>query len=220
MRLTKFVHSCVLVTETGGSLLFDPGKFSFVEGRVRPEQFTGLTAIVLTHNHPDHLALDALATIVAANPHAEILGNAESVATLAAQNIAATVLEDGSRTVGPFFLEAMPASHALILGSDPPSNTAFRVNRTLLNPGDSFSPVLDRFAGTPALMLPVMAPWMRELEAADFGLRMRPAHILPVHDGQSRDFFLKLRYATFGEHFAQHNIQFAQLIDPGASVDV
>ena len=220
MRLTKFLHSCVLLEDTGGRLLFDPGKFSFVEARVRPEQFTGLTAIVLTHNHPDHLALDALAVILAGNPQAEVLGNSETVATLAANGISCTLLEEGTRSAGGFSLEALPAPHALILGSDPPANTAVRVNGTVLNPGDSFSPVLDQFAGTPVLLLPVMAPWMRELEAAAFARRMRPNHVLPVHDGHSRDFFLKLRYETFGKAFAAENIHFAPLIDPGASVQI
>ena len=36
MRIEKFVHSCLRLTLDGKRLLFDPGKFSFVDGRVDP----------------------------------------------------------------------------------------------------------------------------------------------------------------------------------------
>lgn len=39
MKISKFLHSCLLVEKDGGKLLFDPGKFSLVEGLVRTEEF-------------------------------------------------------------------------------------------------------------------------------------------------------------------------------------
>jgi hypothetical protein len=50
MRITKYIHSCLLVEKGLDKILFDPGKFSFVEGLVKPAQFHDLSAIVLTHH--------------------------------------------------------------------------------------------------------------------------------------------------------------------------
>ena len=50
MRLTKFGHSCLLVEEQGARMLLDPGTLS--DGF---EELQGLTAILYTHQHADHL---------------------------------------------------------------------------------------------------------------------------------------------------------------------
>ena len=60
MRITKYIHSCLLLEEDGHKLLFDPGKFSFVEGLVKPAQFNDVETIAISHEHPDHIDIDAL----------------------------------------------------------------------------------------------------------------------------------------------------------------
>jgi len=35
MRVSKYLHSCLLIENDGGKILFDPGKFSFAEGLVK-----------------------------------------------------------------------------------------------------------------------------------------------------------------------------------------
>ncbi|RZI99562.1 MAG: MBL fold metallo-hydrolase, partial [Brevundimonas sp.] len=47
MRIDKFVHSCLRLTIGQERLLFDPGKFSFVDGRVDPAVFSDVSTIVL-----------------------------------------------------------------------------------------------------------------------------------------------------------------------------
>lgn len=34
MRVSKYIHSCLLIESDGDRLLIDPGKFSFSDGRV------------------------------------------------------------------------------------------------------------------------------------------------------------------------------------------
>lgn len=220
MRVSKFIHSCVLVEKADSSILFDPGKFSFIEKLVRPDQFHNLTAVILTHSHPDHLDTDALAAILANNPSATVYGNAETVGGLAAKKTEATLFENGSKKVGAFHVRAAAAEHAQILGSKPPQNTAYINDEVLLNAGDSFAATLDEFAGTKALLLPVMAPWEKEPEMMAFAERMRPRQVIPVHDGQAKDFFLHQRYATFQQEFTKRGIGFAELYKPGDSVEV
>jgi L-ascorbate metabolism protein UlaG (beta-lactamase superfamily) len=64
MRLTKFVHSCVLVEDNEKSILFDPGIFSWKSGLVDVAKLPQLDTIAISHRHPDHFAepfVDALA---------------------------------------------------------------------------------------------------------------------------------------------------------------
>lgn len=220
MRISKYIHSCLLVEKGADKILFDPGKFSFVEGLVKPDQFEHLSAVILTHQHPDHVDDDALAKILDNNSSAVVLTNTQIQTRLAAKEIAAQVFETGARTVGGFKLEAFDAPHAPILGSEPPQNTAYVVDGQLLHPGDSFADSLLARKETQTLALPIMAPWTTELEVAEFARRMSPRTIIPIHDGYAKDFFLQSRYENFQKHFSQQGVQFQWMNKPGDFVDL
>ena len=53
MKITKFVHSCILVETPERVGLFDPGVFS--ERAFNPETLQKLDDIIITHKHQDHL---------------------------------------------------------------------------------------------------------------------------------------------------------------------
>src|SRR5256886_17505884 len=55
MRLTKFSHSCVRLERDGAALLVDPGTWS------EREALDGVDAVLITHEHVDHLDVGALA---------------------------------------------------------------------------------------------------------------------------------------------------------------
>lgn len=219
MKISKYVHSCLLFEDGETRLLFDPGKFSFVDGRVEPETFSGVSAVVITHDHPDHLYLPALKEIVEASG-APVLSNGEVAAKLGAEGIEVDVFEEGTRQVGTFSLQAIPTEHEPILSDELPQHTAFLVDERVLNPGDSFRDTLLPFAGVELLVLPVMAPFLTELGAVDFAHRMRPQGVLPVHDGYARDYFLEQRYETYGPYFDEHQITFHALKRAGESIHV
>lgn len=220
MRVFKYVHACLLVEDGGDRILFDPGKFSFIEGLIEPDEFRDLTAVVLTHRHPDHMDDDALGKIVANNPSAAVLTNAEIEAQLSRLGIAAELFESGRRAVGNFNLEAVSAAHAPILNAETPRNIAYVVDGRLLHPGDSFDHSLDAYRGIEMLALPVMAPWTTELEIAEFARRISPRQIIPIHDGYAKEFFLKQRYENFQKYFDELGIKFHPLGKPGESVEV
>ena len=84
---------------------------------------------------------------------------------------------------GSFTLAAIEAPHAPILDAASPQSTAYLIDEIFLNSSDSFADSLSANKRTPVLALPIMAPWMTELEVAEFARRMLPQRIIPVHVG-------------------------------------
>ena len=220
MRISKYIHSCLLVEKGADKILFDPGKFSFVEGLVKPAQFRTLSAIVLTHQHPDHIDDDALRKILDNNPKAIVLTSTEIHDRLARANIASEIFEMGTRRIQTCTVTAIEAPHAPILDAAPPQNIAYLIDGVFLHPGDSFDPILEHARGTPVLALPLMGPWTTELQVAEFAGRLSPQQIIPVHDGYVKDFFLRQRYENFQKHFSEHGIEFRWLSKPGDSIEI
>ena len=77
MELTHFGHSCLLADFGVARVLFDPGNFSHgFEG------ITDLTAILITHQHPDHADPQRLPALVEANPSAALYADPQTAAFL------------------------------------------------------------------------------------------------------------------------------------------
>jgi len=157
---------------------------------------------------------------ILAKSGAGVVANGEVADQLRKEGIEVTVLEEGSRPAGAFTLLAIPAEHQPILADSLPRNTAFLVDERVLNVGDSFDPALLAHKGVEVLVLPVMAPYLTELIAYDFGRRMEPRAVVPVHDGYARDAFVKGRYDTYETFFKKADIRFHRLDAPGASVEI
>jgi L-ascorbate metabolism protein UlaG (beta-lactamase superfamily) len=219
VRISKYVHSCLLFEHEGEKLLFDPGNYSFIEGRVTPETFRDVSTVVITHSHPDHLALEPLKQILALSG-ADVVTNGEVAAILQGEGIDATTIEEGTLTAGAFTLRAIPTPHEAILADTMPRHTAFLVDDRVLNCGDSFADPLSPYAGVEMLIMPVMAPFLTEVGAAAFARRMRPREVIPVHDGYAKDFFVNQRYDNYARVFTEMNIEFHKLAEPGAGVTV
>jgi L-ascorbate metabolism protein UlaG (beta-lactamase superfamily) len=220
MKITKYLHSCLLLKNGGEKILFDPGKFSFAEGLVKPKQFQDLRAIILTHYHPDHIDEDSLETIIKNNPGVEVLVNSEIHAKLAEKDIDTRIFEHGTISFSGFTIKAIDAPHEKILADTIPQNTAYVVNDIFLHPGDSLSENLYPRKGIKTLALPIMAPWATELQIYDFAVKMAPETVLPIHDGFAKDFFLQSRHQNFAKFLGEQNIKFAALAKPGDSISV
>ena len=82
MQLTHFGHSCLLAnfrddSSSETTILFDPGTFSHgFEG------ITGLSAILITHQHPDHADTERLPALVDANPQAALYADPQTAEQL------------------------------------------------------------------------------------------------------------------------------------------
>ena len=221
MRVRKFTHSCLLVEKGKDKVLFDPGKFSFIERGASPTDFRDLTAIIITHSHPDHMDHEALKVIMQNNPQASLIGNAGVASALSPKGLTVELFESGTRQIGDFKIDAYEARHEAIVSGQIPPNTAYIVDDSLLNPGDSYAFSLDALNGKfEVLTLPTMAPWTTELGTVGFAARMGAKRILPIHDGYVKDFFLRMRYDNWESVFGSAGMKFERMEHAGDEVEI
>jgi L-ascorbate metabolism protein UlaG (beta-lactamase superfamily) len=175
MRITKYGHSCLHISEGSASILIDPGAFS--QGF---ETLSGLTAVLVTHQHPDHLDPKRLPLLLRGNPGATLYADAGSVDLLAKEGITATPVASGDRLDVGIGVEVFAGDHAIIHRDIPViPNACYLVGGRLLHPGDSLT-VLDR--PVEILALPTSAPWMAVKEAVDYFRAVDPKAAIPIHD--------------------------------------
>lgn len=218
MKLTKYIHSCVLLEEQGDKILFDPGMFSFQDPSVTPTLFSDVQLVVITHNHPDHIDQSALQQIVDLS-HAPVLTTPEIKADLEKKGFAGEVHTDLEYSVGAFTIRAVPATHENILAETLPENYGYVINDTLLHPGDSFSAALTELSIN-TLLLPITAPWATELDVYAFAKATGAQKIIPIHDGYAKDFFIQSRHQNYQEFFEKDGILFVSLQKPGESTEI
>src|SRR6266545_7921896 len=88
MRLTKFTHACVRA-EGDGVLVIDPGTFS------ERAALDGVDAVLITHEHADHLDVDALADALAKRPAVQLFTHPEVVPNFFFNDTATTEIYTG-----------------------------------------------------------------------------------------------------------------------------
>lgn len=180
MRLTKLGHSCVRLEKDGQTLVIDPGGYS------EPDAAVGADAVLITHEHPDHLDEARLRAAVEARPGLEIWSNPSVVATLG--DIGATLHAVGhgdAITAAGFDVQVHGTDHAVIHPDIPTArNVGFLIDGGLFDPGDALT-VPD--APVTALLLPVHAPWLKASEAIDYVREVRPGRTFALHDGMLND---------------------------------
>ncbi|MBF6190507.1 MBL fold metallo-hydrolase [Nocardia implantans] len=183
MRIAHFGHSCLLVELHGKKILFDPGTFSHgFEG------LTGLDAIAVTHQHPDHIDPNRIEALIDANPGARLLSDPQTAEQRGERWEA--VHAGNVLTLGDLRITGGGGRHAVIHPEIPViDNTVFQLGTAedpaqLVHPGDSLwvPPV-----PVGVLAAPAAAPWMRVSEAVDYLRAVAPRVALPIHYGIIRD---------------------------------
>ncbi|WP_353953491.1 MBL fold metallo-hydrolase [Knoellia sp. S7-12] len=179
MRLTHLGHACLLVEIGGERILIDPG--TFAQGF---EDLRDLSAVVITHQHPDHLDPKRLPALAAANPTARLLCDPGSIDVLSGLGIEGQ-RHQGETTIGSVTLTPVGEVHALIHDDIPRIPNVGVVLRakgepSVLHPGDS----LDGEPGNiDVVAFPLNAPWQRSREMTGFLRRLNPPVAVPIHDG-------------------------------------
>lgn len=176
MRLTKFGHACVRIEHDGHAVVLDPG------GWTEPEAVDGADAVLITHEHPDHVDPDRLRRTDA--PVHTIQAVADRLPADLAERV--HVVKPTEHVELPFEgwdVEVVGDKHAVIHPELPHfDNSGFLLTvdgRTVFHPGDALT---DPHRDIDVLLLPVSAPWLKVAECIDFGRDVGAARNLAVHD--------------------------------------
>ncbi|MGH3718340.1 MAG: MBL fold metallo-hydrolase [Pseudonocardiaceae bacterium] len=178
MQIVHFGQSCVLVETGTARLLLDPGVYS-----TGFDELTELDAILITHQHPDHLDVQELPTLLAANPSAQLLVDSGSSAQLTRAGIVHQVVAPGHRLeLAGTGVEVIGGDHGVIHPDIPVvPNNGYLIDGDagpILHPGDSFDPP-ER--AVEVLLLPTAAPWFKVSEAVDYLRAIAPSLAVPIH---------------------------------------
>lgn len=176
MKLTKYQHACFVIEGSGLAVVVDPG--TLTTDFVAPPS---VAAVVVTHEHADHVDPVLLREIVAGSPDA-VLYAPSSVLEHLEEGLASQVAAAGeSYTVGPFELEFFGGDHAVIHPDIPPvANLGVIINNALVYPGDALV-LPPRSVDT--MMLPLAAPWSKVSEVIDYARQSGASRLIPTHDG-------------------------------------
>jgi L-ascorbate metabolism protein UlaG (beta-lactamase superfamily) len=155
-------------------MLIDPGAFSAGFETVRD-----LDAVLVTHQHFDHLDVDRLRPLLGANPDARLIvdtGTAEQLEGLQHEVVA----PGAAFEVAGAHVDVLGGQHAVIHPDIAViANNAYLVDGTHLHPGDSFTPPAEPVE---VLFLPTGAPWLKLSEAVDYLRAVAPRTAVPIHE--------------------------------------
>ena len=212
MRITKFGHACVRVEHDGHVLVLDPGAWS------EPEAVDGATAVLVTHEHADHLSLEHLRRTDA--PVFTIDAVARAIEQQGGADVAerVTVVGPGQSFDAGLPVTAVGELHAVIHEDLPRfHNSGFLVEAggtRLYHPGDAFT---EPGQDVDVLCLPVHAPWSKVAEVVDFGRAVAAPRVLAVHDGLLNDRGLALVERLVGGMLGERGHTYERL-EPGTAL--
>lgn len=210
MKITKFVHSCLLVEmpePVNRTALFDPGTYSEQALDVSALEF--LDDIIITHGHFDHVSVPLVKQLVGKFPNVRITAPSDVVAMLMSEGISAS----NEPNPGIAFFNSSHEIIAPFYDSEPPEEIGVHYLDMLSDPGDSHS-----FSETKSILaLPVQAPWGSPNNAVKVALALKPKHVLPIHDWHWSDEARKVMYDNFEKRLTGEGITFHKL-ETGQSI--
>lgn len=194
MKLTKHEHACVVFEKEGTRFVIDPGSFSAGAAEI----IAGAEAVLLTHEHFDHVHEAAINAALAARPDLRVYAPASMAGTFSAHPDQFTAVSAGDELeVGSFTVSVHGATHAIIHPDIPTiPNVGYLVDETVYHPGDAyFVPEVS----VRSLLLPTSGPWMKIGEAADYVRAVRPDQVIQIHEMLLSDIGLNLASTLLGD---------------------
>ena len=212
MELTKHGHACVVVSDGDRRLVVDPGAFT------DPVVLEGASAVLVTHEHADHVVPDRLRAALEADPALEVWTNPSVAALFEGLGSRVHAVGNGDAvTAAGFEVQVHGEWHAVIHPDLPRvRNVGFLVEGQVFHPGDAFTVP---GAPVPTLLLPLHAPWSKVAELIDYVREVDADQAYAVHDGLLNDTGLGVVSGLLGERGPGTPTPFSRLA-PGESVDL
>lgn len=208
MRLTKFGHSAVRLEHEGTTVVIDPGVWS------QRESVDGADAVLITHEHPDHVDAEHLrATDAPIHTIGAVAAQLRESAPDVAERVT-VVHPDQAWQIGSIGVRAIGELHAVIHPDLPRfHNSGFLLTlgeEKVFHPGDALTgPGVD----VDVLLAPVCAPWMRLAEGIDFARSVGAPRTVAIHDRVYSAEGLGVVDAQFGRLLGVREQQFTRLAD-------
>lgn len=218
MKLTKFTHACVRLEQDGRVLTLDPGVFSETAPALE-----GANAVLITHEHGDHLNTEAVVAALAANPELVVYAPAGVAAALrsAAPQATGRIHDAVPGTyfeVAGFAVRTFGGQHALIHPHIPVvPNVGYLVDGNVYHPGDSL--IVPYGVAVETLLVPIHAPWSKVGEVIDFVTSVRAPKAFQIHDALLNEQGLGFAEAHVKRIGAFYGTEFRHLA-AGESVEV
>ncbi|MDH6113414.1 L-ascorbate metabolism protein UlaG (beta-lactamase superfamily) [Kitasatospora sp. MAP12-15] len=182
MRLTKYGHACVRIEDGDRVLVIDPGTLS------DPESLRGATAVLITHEHDDHIDVEQLRAARDRNPALTVHTHAALASALG--DGAIPVAAGDTFSAGGFTVRAVGGEHAGVVDDLPGCpNLGFIVDG-IYHPGDSLFVPAEADA-VETLLVPASGPWLKLGEAIGFVRAVGPARAFPIHDAHLNEIGLE-----------------------------
>ncbi len=213
MRFIKLGHSCVRLEKDGAVVVIDPGTWSDAATAL-----AGAAAVMVTHEHEDHLDADAVRTALRASPELTLWTTPLVTAQFAEFGDRVHETRHGDAlSVAGFDVHVYGHVHAPIHKEIPQvANAAFLVDGELFHPGDSFTVPEDQVR---TLLLPISAPWLKAGEMIDYFREVAPARAYAIHDAILSDNGLGIMTNLMALAAAPTSAPVARL-DPGTSLEL
>jgi L-ascorbate metabolism protein UlaG (beta-lactamase superfamily) len=213
MRFTKLGHSCVRLEKDGSVLVLDPGVWTDATAAL-----VGAAAVMVTHEHVDHLDAGAVRAALRSSPDLRLWANPSVTAQFAefGDRVRETRHGDVLSAAG-FEVHVYGHDHAPIHNDIPQvANTGFLVDGELFHPGDSFTVPSEP---VPTLLVPISAPWLKAAEMIDYFRRVAPARGFAIHDAILNDNGLGVMARMLSLAAAPSGAPVARL-EPGTSLEL
>jgi len=176
MQLTKLTHSCVRFDDGDRALVIDPGIFSEVSVAL-----DGADAVLITHEHPDHLDLEQVRAAAQRRPRLRVWAPAPVADQLAdlGEQVLTSAPGQAFEAAG-FAVRTFGGQHAVIHPSIPViANVGYLIEDAVFHPGDS---LVVPSAPIQVLLAPIHAPWSKTAEVIDFVVSVRAPRVIGIHD--------------------------------------